>query len=597
MVSSPGSLRTRLLAAFALITLIAVALPAIFTRSTLYQDRLDLAGRQALAQAAFARSILEADPDAEQVRRLFQAAADVALRMTLTDASGQVLRDSHFSGAALPELDNHADRPEIEQALSQGSGMSLRHSNSLGVDTVYAAVRLKNGGALRVAVPAAEIGRSLETELSSLGMAAAAVAALCLALAAIIANRVRRGADEMAEIVGSIAHSHQRENGGGFRLRQVPGREFLPLAEAVNSMADSIEEYVRDNNDQRGQLESILDGMHEGVLVLNGAGQIRRWNNALAAMFPEIGRQRGKPIIEGLPVPALQVRVDALLANQIDDSPVYFELPAGRFLVAHLSRPRRSRESLGVIVVVYDATEIMGLNRIRRDFISNVSHELRTPLTAVRGYAETLLLADGLDKEHRAFATIIHNHATALSKIVGDLLVLARMENENERIELLPTDAAGVLAEAASVCREQAPERIKGKKITLDVRLAEAPVMANAALLAQVFRNLLENACRFTPENGVISVTSVKHPQAAGEVLFAVSDNGPGIPQAALPRIFERFYQVRQERNSGGSGVGLAICKHIIERHGGKIWAESPQLTAAGSSGAATAILFTLPAA
>lgn len=590
MISSPGSLRSRLLLAFALITLIAVALPAVFTRSTLYQDRLDLAGRQALAQAAFARSILEADPEEEQLRRLFQAAADISLRMTLTDAEGRVLRDSHFGDAPLPELDNHGDRPEIEQALLSGSGISLRHSNTLGVDAVYAAVALPGGGALRVAVPAADIGRSLETELSSLAMVAAGVAALCLLLAVVITNRVRRGADEMAEIVDSIAHAHKKaDKGNSCRLRRVPGREFLPLAEAVNSMADSIEAYVRDNNDQRGQLESILDGMHEGVLVLNQSGQIRRWNNALEGMFPDIGEQRGKPVIEGLPVPALQDRVDALLAagGQADDSPLYFELPAGRFLVAHLSRPEHSRESLGVIIVVYDATEIMSLNRIRRDFISNVSHELRTPLTAVRGYAETLMLADGLEKEHRNFATIIHNHATALSKIVSDLLVLARMENESESIEFLPTDAAGVVAEAASICREQAHD----KNITLEVKLAETPILANASLLAQVFRNLLENACRFTPEGGVISVTSLRRGR---EVLFAVSDNGPGIPQAALPRIFERFYQVRQERNSGGSGVGLAICKHIIERHGGKIWAESPQTT---QGSAATAILFTLPSA
>ena len=583
MISNPGSLRTRLFLAFTLVTVIAAVLPTVLTRNTLYNDRMALAGKQALTQASFARGILESGPTEAQVTRLFQTSRDLSHRMTLTGPTGAVLRDSHIDAPKLPELDNHGDRPEIEQARATGQGISLRHGNSLGVDAVYAAVALNDGRILRIAVPAANVRQSLETEFTFLGLAVAGVILFCLLLSALITAQVRNAAGTMAEVVATIARDKNFR-----RLREVPGREFLPLAHAVNAMADTIEDSLRTTRDQHGQLESILECMHEGVLVLNPAGRIRRWNNALAALFPGVAAADGKPVIEGIPVPALQSCVDRLLSHEEPEGEaavtVQFELPPGRFLVANLTRPLHSKESLGVIIVVYDATEIMRLGIVRRDFVSNVSHELRTPLTAIQGYAEIMMLAEDLPEEQRGFAAIIHAHAAALSRLVSDLLILARVENEREAMETAPVNLESAFEDAAAHCREQAA--LKG--LTFETSFADAPVRANASLLTQVFRNLLENACRYAPGGSAITVTAEKN---GPEMRFAVSDNGPGIPADALPRIFERFYQVKEERNSGTSGVGLAICKHIIERHGGRIWAESPH----GS--AATAILFTLPAA
>jgi two-component system phosphate regulon sensor histidine kinase PhoR len=267
-----------------------------------------------------------------------------------------------------------------------------------------------------------------------------------------------------------------------------------------------------------------------------------------------------------------------------EDEAVHFELPAGRFLVARLALPVERNAFLGAVIVIHDVTPIMRLERARRDFVSNVSHELRTPLTAIVGYAETLLTSEDLREEYRNFAGVIHKHATALDRIINDMLALARVENGREPIPFAPTDAAAALECALSACREQAD----AKGVTFAVKLDAAPVLANAQLLTQVFRNLLENACRYSPVGGEIRIASRRDGE---EVLFTLADSGPGIPREELPRIFERFYQIKKERNSGTSGIGLAICKHIIERHGGRIWAESPY------GDAATAMLFTLPAA
>ncbi|MDL2267336.1 PAS domain-containing sensor histidine kinase [Desulfovibrio sp. OttesenSCG-928-G15] len=595
MINSPGSLRTRLFLAFSAVTLLAALLPAILTRNTLYNERMDLAASTALTQAMLAKSVFDSGMDAPQIEKLFLAAQERSYRMTLLDASGAVVRDTDIDGPRLPELDNHADRPEIEQARATGQGISFRHSNSLGTDLVYAAVTLQNGGIFRMAVPVAEVRRSLETEFSFLGIIVAGVAAFCLLLTALITKHVQNAANSMAEVVASIPKDKNFR-----RLHEVPGKEFLPLAYAVNAMADSIENYMEKTRDQHGQLESILESMHEGVLVLNPAGNIRRWNKALASLFPGIGAAEGGPVIEAIPIPELQSTVERLLA--VDDAPdnapcnmlgdmgggsaktVQFELPPGRFLVAHLTKPLHSLESIGVVIVIYDATEIMKLGVMRKDFVSNISHELRTPLTAIRGYAEILMLANDVPEDKREFAAIIHAHSAALSRLTSDLLVLTTIENDKASMETVSLDAGSAFEDAMVHCGPMANE----KGVRFEAHLGRTPVLANPSLLTQVFRNLLENACRYSPQNGVIEISSRlegKH------VLFCVSDNGPGIPAEALPRIFERFYQIKKERNSGTAGIGLAICKHIIDRHGGRIWAESPY------GEAATAMLFTLPAA
>ncbi|MDR3074223.1 MAG: PAS domain-containing protein [Deltaproteobacteria bacterium] len=582
MKTTQGSLRFRLFLAFALVTVVAVGAPALLSRNALYEERLKLVEEEALNRAFFAQSLLESSPSGEQLQRIFASAAERSFRLTLLDASGRVLRDSHIEETGLADLDNHGDRPEIEAARADGFGLSSRWSNSLGIEAVYAAVSLKDGGMLRVGVSLASVRKGLEAQFSRLGFVVLLTALLCLVLSAFITRRVRDGLDSMAEAVGAISRHR------GKRLLDVPGREFLPLACAVNHMADSIEQYMETTADQQSQLETILDSMHEGVLVLGPSGRIRRWNKRLAELFPAVSHARGSSLIEGLPVPALQRRVDELLAGGDSiaegEAALHFEMPAGRFLVAHISSPVERNDSLGLVIVIYDATEIMRLERVRRDFVANVSHELRTPLTAVAGYAETLTLCEDLKDEYRNFAGIIYKHASMLGKTIGDLLSLARIEDAREEAPLAPTDASLAFAEASAACGELL--KAKGLRVAADM---DGPtVMANAPLLAQVFRNLLENACRYSPEGGVVRVTAARREDA---VLFTVADNGPGIPREALPRIFERFYQVKKERNSGTAGIGLAICKHIVERCGGRIWAESPH------GEAATAMMFTLPAA
>ena len=223
----------------------------------------------------------------------------------------------------------------------------------------------------------------------------------------------------------------------------------------------------------------------------------------------------------------------------------------------------------------------MQLERIRSDFVANVSHELRTPLTAIQGYAETLLSMDSSEQAQH-FAAIIYHHSCSLARMLEDLLVLARLEGQGGALELCPTECAATLDEAGSLCQTRLQER----KLRLEGHLEKLPpVLADDRLLTLVFRNLLENACRYAEEETAIRVTGRVE---GDDVVIRVVDDGVLIPADDLPRIFERFYQVERHRGQNSTGLGLAICKHVIERHGGRIWAESP------AEDGSTAIIFTL---
>ncbi|MDR2503501.1 MAG: PAS domain-containing sensor histidine kinase [Deltaproteobacteria bacterium] len=595
MIVCGPSLRGRLFGVFALITLIAAALPALLSRNVIYEERLALVEEQAMSLAFFVGSLLTTARGEEEENEIFKNLEELSFRFTLIGAHGGVMRDSRVPPEKLPDMDNHEDRPEVTAARLRGRGVAVRRSGSLGFESVYAAAALRDGRVLRVAAPLAEVRHGLEKEFSSITLGIVAVAAFCLLLAVFISGRIRRGMEEMAGVVGAVSCTRARA-----RLRTVPGREFLPLAQAVNLMADSIEEYVHTVGEQSSQLETILNSIREGVLVLDRAGRILRRNKTLDEMFPLAAGAEGKPLIEGLPVPALQRAVDDFFRLSPDEAApglgAHFEWPTGRFLVAHLSRPHGSapiapgqllppgsREDFGAVLVLYDATEIMRLEQARRDFVANVSHELRTPLTVVAGYAETLMGSDDLAEEYKNFAGIIHKHAAALAGVVENMLELARIENTRENVELAPLRVEEALRGAMAACREQR----EAGNISFLTELESASVLGSLPLLTQVFRNLLENACRYSPAGGQVRICS--KPQGR-EVLFIVSDNGPGIARDELPRVFERFYQIKKERNSGSAGIGLAICKHIIERHGGRIWAESPY------GDASTAMLFTLRA-
>ena len=213
--------------------------------------------------------------------------------------------------------------------------------------------------------------------------------------------------------------------------------------------------------------------------------------------------------------------------------------------------------------------------RGRKEFVAHVSHELRTPLTAIAGYAETLRDSAAEDPSICAkFAETILRNAQHMGTMVEDLLKLSRIESGAVPMEMETVKAASILSDVTTACQPQTAAH----NLTLETDIDPAlTVRADPHFIGQVFRNLIENACRYAPEGSTIKVSGGKRLDHNGlpEALFMICDDGPGIPQADIARVFERFYRVEKHRSSPAStGLGLAICKHIVERHGGRIWAE-----------------------
>lgn len=578
------SFRARIFWAILLVAAVAAGLSLWLTREWLEERQLDEARTGLLREARVAGELmLRGENDLAALTRVLDLPD---LRLSLLDADGRVLAET---GGVSPEgMDNHGDRPEVVQARSGGEGYSLRASGTLHRNFAYAARRLPDGRVLRLALPLDSVNLLIQKRLHVF----APMILLAVVLAAFISGAMRRSLGQMVDVVSAISRGRLQR-----RLRRLPGTEFAPLAEAVNRMADSIGEQVRIASDKTAQLESVLNTMSDGVLVLGPQGRIRRCNGAFARLFPQVTDMAGSPVIEVIPSPELQDAVDALLRSaQVartasgsgdEDLDVPRSLRqvqlhlGGRAFSVLISLPVLADARLGAVLVFRDISDLMQLERIRSDFVANVSHELRTPLTAIQGYAETLLSMDSPEQAQH-FAAIIYRHSCSLARMLEDLLVLARLEGQGGALELCPTECAATLEEAGSLCQTRLQER----SLRLEGHLEELPpVLADDRLLTLVFRNLLENACRYAEEGTAIRVTGRVE---GDDVVIRVVDDGATIPADDLPRIFERFYQVERHRGQNSTGLELAICKHVIERHGGRIWAESP------AEDGSTAIIFTL---
>lgn len=566
----------------------ALSVPTLYVR--LYLDNQLLAGaeQQALREARLTAALLKEHGQAEQLAAFIHTLDTPDMRISLMDSSGRVLADSSLRGAALPTLDNHADRPEVQAALTTGQGISTRYSNTLQHGTIYAAVPMDNGNIVRIAIPYAAFEARLNVHLNTLAWVGLAAVALALLLAFLLSRWLERSLEHMVRVVEAISLGKYKR-----RLHSVPGNEFATLADAVNRMAENIDVHINTVADQKGQLLSILETMQDGVLVLDNKGRIRSCNRALTDIFPAVLDAMGGAVVEAIPLPALQEAVESLLqsaknqpADKVQDDTntarsqsLQLSLAEGRILHVHMGRPATPTPKLGAVAVFHDITTLMRLERIRRDFVTNVSHELRTPLTAIQGYAETLIHLDTLPEDCRRFTEIIYKHGTYLGRMVDELLALARLENDKDNFPLHATNVHDCVQNAVSLCLSAAQDKDVHMKIDMPDPLM---VQGSHTHLVQVVRNLLENACRYAPRDSVITLRgSIQHNMAQ----ISVCDTGPGIPPQELGRIFERFYRVDKHRSASATGsstgLGLAICKHIVEKHHGHIWAESPARDAA----------------
>lgn len=537
----------------------------------LYYKLLREATERANQQAVFLQMLIDTSPDILGRPDLMDVARQRNLRLTLMDATGKVVQDSALDAKELAQFENHSDRLEFILAKKLGVGTAVRTSGTVHKETLFTAVRLADGSFLRVGVPFAGV----HTTLNEHFMLLLALAGIAVGVTALLfrwrERQLQRDLRRISRGVAAIANGNY-----GHTVSHLGREEFIPLAEAINTLAKDIKSTLGSLTDKNSQMETILESLQEGVVVLSARGGVRSCNRAFLLMFPAAGSAKGKQIIEILPFPTLQAAIEELMRTPGSGvQTLRLDADGRRQLLVHICRPSQVTLNVALIVIVHDITSLIQLERTHKDFVANVSHELRTPLTAIKGYAETLVGTECTPDEYRHFGQKILKHGDFLANTVEDLLTLARVDDEGKAIEKEPVDPF-VCAALAKQLMSVAPSHARRIEI-LGEKGSVCRVRANKFLLAQAVRNLLENACRYAPSGSVITVGIE---QREGACLISVSDQGAGIPPQDQERIFERFYRVERLRNSETTGLGLAITRQIVERFGGTIWVQSPSPTA-----------------
>jgi two-component system, OmpR family, phosphate regulon sensor histidine kinase PhoR len=479
-------------------------------------------------------------------------------RVTIIARDGVVLADSEADPRT---MENHAGRPEVVAALGGKIGTSTRLSHTVGIEFLYLAVP-SDDKIVRLAYPLSRLKQQIASIRSNLLWASALALLPALVLAVVIAEVISRRLRRIVRFAERIATGDLSA-----RIAETSGDEIAQVAIALDRTARRLEENFAAVRESRSELEALLNSMTDGVIAVSPDMKVRWANHAIAGILHQPVRI-GAPVIEVLRHPDFLATLNSALESKRRESTIAPSL-LGRRSFSITAEPLPDG---GVVSVLHDISEVERVEKTRRDFIANVSHELRTPLTSIRGYAETLLESDGLINDNaRDFLQVIRRNAERMGRLTEDLLVLARVESGEEKLDLRPHSARQMLAEAASSMQENA----RAAQVELIVEeIPDWSVIADNYAVHQVFGNLISNAIRYAQSGKKIVVGALERENG---IEFFVRDFGPGIASEHLPRIFERFYRVdkARSRESGGTGLGLAIVKHIVLNHSGSVRVES----------------------
>ncbi len=381
----------------------------------------------------------------------------------------------------------------------------------------------------------------------------------------------------MAQSLRDVSGAAQRLAQGDFsaRVPRLASRELDAAGREINRMAEQVQRRVQELESQRNQAQAILESMVEGVAALDRDGRILWLNASAQRLFGVTTEQAaGKRLAELFRQPEIEALIKEVLSQR---RPAVREVqtfpPQERSMRFQAVPCEGGTMDAALVLVAQDITEMRRLEGMRREFVANVSHELKTPLTSIKGLVETLLsgaLEDAAN--NRRFVSLIDEDATRLARLIDDLLALSQIESRAVPLRVQSVNVRELVDHIAARFRAQLQER----RVVFDNQITDsAPaVRGDVERLHQVFMNLFDNAVKFNTTGGRITVTA----DVQGAFLaVAVQDTGIGIPEADLPRIFERFYRVdkTRARELGGTGLGLAIVKHIVELHQGSVSVQS----------------------
>ncbi len=380
------------------------------------------------------------------------------------------------------------------------------------------------------------------------------------------------------------------------------------LFRTFNEVAPRLETRLDQLEGDRQLLGTVLQGMTEGVIAIDGRRRLIFANQAADRLFGLGPESVGRLVVEVIRSPQVQQAIDATVSSEeIYQGEITVSPPPSRYRGATLSldvhgTPLPGGTQAGAVIVFHDVTDLRRLERMRQDFVANASHELKTPLASIKAYTETLL--DGAlhdEAVNMRFLNQIDEQADRLSLLILDLLSLARLESGQDFFQHAPLAIQETIQKCVETHRTRADAKGLDYRLTWNDDFSNVEVRADEEAIRQILDNLIDNAIKYTPENGSVEVRCGLDDES---VTIEVADSGIGIPRDDLPRVFERFYRVDKARSRelGGTGLGLSIVKHLVQSLNGKVDVESrvnggttfrlclPRLRPAARGGAETAV-------
>jgi two-component system phosphate regulon sensor histidine kinase PhoR len=495
----------------------------------------------------------------EIVQYIEKLGEESKIRITVIDIEGVVIADSERESE---RFDNHRNRPEVITALQGLKGESIRYSTSLNTDMLYQSIPIIDNseviGVLRVSIYLDQIDSlmvSLRKEILYVGLLVFMIAFVVIYLFSL---RLTKPVRELSQAANEIAK-------GNLEINVFPHShdDIGTLCRNFNLMAERIRELIDEIRENENSLDTIINTIHEGLLVIDEKGKIELANKSLKSITG-IETLVGKFYWEALRQPELFDFIRRMYSSENDYSGEIV-LDDQFYMCSSLALPKAER-----LVLLYNITGLRKLKQVKKDIVANVSHELRSPLTAIKGFAETL--EDEVTPEGKEYLEIIKRNVNRLINIVNDLLTLSKLE-QKKSIDLQSLNIREVIDHVARIYRDKIEK--KGLGFIVSGNKDIPTIKADEYRIEQLLVNLLENALQYT-EKGFIRVTLTREDQF---VIMSVEDSGIGIPANQKEKVFERFYVVDKSRSRkyGGTGLGLAIVKHIVLLHNGFVEIETKE--------------------
>ncbi|MBF0193391.1 MAG: ATP-binding protein [Magnetococcales bacterium] len=531
---------------------------------------------QLQTHATTGRSMVQAIPDKLTKNNVDPVAdllgRDTQSRITVIAKDGTVMGDSRLDGKGLLMVENHGMRPEVLLAHKKGLGISKRFSNTLRIFMLYIAIPYDHPGGgtgvVRAAMSVEEVSQiqsRMRWIIFLAGLISVIIAISMAALSAHLTTRtlrqVLKDAQKRAEKIG-IKTVDRSDND-----------EIHGLIVSVGIIVEELEKTLGELAGERSRLEAVLEGMDDGVVALDQDFKVTLINRSAQSMLDISGKQRGRKLHEIIKAPHLDDLLNSALSRENRTSQCLectWQKSAQQYRIMINLIPMRDQP--GWILVFHDVTEIRRLESVRQDFVANVSHELRTPISVVQANSQTLLNGAIRDEKYApVLIEAIERNAQRLTAIISDLLELSLLEVKQDPLNTEKINLLHVVEGSLDLVMEA----FEDKKLKIQVSIPNnLHIQANLGALNKVLNNLLDNAVKYNSNEATIKIRAI---ESENFVKIEVEDNGSGISKEHQTRVFERFYRVDtgRSRKMGGTGLGLSLVKHLVEKMGGEVGLDS----------------------